>query len=223
MAAAIMLPVLPSCYRMPTTNPHLHYVPAGVTLPVAAHEGDPFRSLKVMAEANPDAVVATDEAGGPLTCAQLLNASLMLAGYMQQRLDVRGGERVLLMLPAYPPLAIGWYAALRCDAGVVSLDPCSSAGEVAVCLSESGARVAIVLADALASVNPMLENGRLRACIAAAPPASDWRRSGGAGQHPRVHAFGDALAAGIEAMPARGSGNAPASPRGARTPHNFLR
>jgi fatty-acyl-CoA synthase len=202
---------------MHTNNPHRNHVPAGVTLPVAAHDGDPFRSLEAIAEASPDAVVAAGGAGGPLTCAQLLEASLMLAGYMQQRLEVRRGERVLLMLPEYPPLAIGWYAALRCDAGVIALDPGSTAGEVAGCLRESGARLAIVVADALASVSPMLEDGRLRGCIAAAPPASNWRRPSGAGRHPRLHEFGDALAAGIEAMPARGPGNTPGLPRGLRT------
>ena len=86
----------------------------------------------------------------------------MLAGYMQQRLEVRRGERVLLMLPEYPPLAIGWYAALRCDAGVIALDPGSTAGEVAGCLRESGARI-----DASDSTIRARGNGALQAALAA--------------------------------------------------------
>lgn len=183
-------------------EPHCNPWPDGVTLPPSASGSNLFERLETGAALYPEAVVATDVDGCRLTCQQLLDASLVLAGYMQQRLELRRGERVLLRMPANPARAIAWYATLRCDAVVVAIAPDSAPGQVARCAWNTSARIAIVMHDELHCVTPLLGRGRLRGSIAVGFGSSSGQEAG-VPRRPRVHAFADAIAAGIAPMPMR--------------------
>ncbi|ODV44294.1 hypothetical protein AWV79_09125 [Cupriavidus sp. UYMMa02A] len=76
-----------------------------------------FRQLEALADAQPDSVAV-----GCATYRDLVDASLALAGYMQQRLGVRAGDHVLLMLDGGESSAIATYAIARCGAQAVALD-----------------------------------------------------------------------------------------------------
>lgn len=177
-------------------------------------------SLDERAEMSPDAI-ALDYHGHHLTYRALADASLTLAGYMQQHLGVRSGDRVLVLMKPCPQFLIACHATRHCGAEVVAVDPESCAAEVAASVADSGACAAVTMQDGISRVAPLLSGDGLRGCIVGAysefagePGTPPWLA---APEHvrdprvpllqPRVHEFSGALAAGI----------APASaPRAAR-------
>lgn len=189
---------------------HDAHWPAGVPDTGDVPERNLFSCLEASAEAFPDKV-AIDYYGRQTSYRSLLGASLTLAGYMQQHLGVRRGDRVLLLMRNCPQFAIAYYAILACDAVVVVLNPMSTSEEVACHADDSGARVAIAMQDMLARLAPLLADGGLHGCIVGA--YSEFAGSPGAASftdspefvrdprvpilQPRVHEFAGALAAGI--------------------------
>jgi fatty-acyl-CoA synthase len=149
--------------------------PAG---PGAPHGWALFRQIEAMAETRPDAF-----AEGGITYRRLLDASLTLAGYMQQRLGVRAGDTVLLLVQDRGDLAIAACATARCGAVAVMTVPEASA---------AGVQVAIAGGDALPVLAPLLDDGSLYGCIVCAEAVS---------ARPGVHDFADALSAGIAPVP----------------------
>ncbi len=85
--------------------------------------------------------------GAVTTYAQLLARSNALAGYLQHRLGVRKGDRVLVISQNTPQWVIACYGAMRAGAVVVPVSPMCKAGEVAFHARDSGARVALVAHD----------------------------------------------------------------------------
>ncbi len=88
-----------------------------------------------------------------------------LAGYLQQRLKVQPGERVLLLCQNSPQFAIAYYAILRADAVVVPANPMNRAAEVKHYLSDSGARLAIAGEEVLEALQPALDEGLCQSLI----------------------------------------------------------
>lgn len=115
---------------------------------------------------------------------ELLDASQMLAGYLQQRLGVRGGASVLLSLDDGPQRAVAVFAIARCGARAVPLDPAAR-------VPDSGARAAIVSPASLPELAPLLDGGTLYGCIVC----------GSAPARPGLHDFAGALSAGIAPLP----------------------
>ena len=118
---------------------------------------------------------------------ELLDASQMLAGYMQQRLGVRSGASVLLSLDDCPQRAVAVFAIDRCAARVVPLDPLDPVSRVPA----SAARAAIVAPALLPELAPLLDDGTLYGCIVC----------GNAPARPGLHDFAGALSAGIAPLP----------------------
>jgi fatty-acyl-CoA synthase len=144
-------PTPPAPLATPAPPAHWAHWPAGVD-----HAPPPPRStlpacLAATAARLPDksAIVF----GGVATrYAQLLARSDALAGFMQQRLGVATGDRVLLIGQNGPQWVTACYAVLRAGAVVVPVNPMSKAGEIAYCAADSGARVALVAQDLLAEL-----------------------------------------------------------------------
>jgi fatty-acyl-CoA synthase len=159
--------------------------------------------------------IAIDYYGSQMSYHTLLEAALNLAGYMQQRLSVRRGERVLLLMQNCPHFAIACYAVLRCGAVAVPVDPMSTPAELARYVADCGARVALATQDMLARLTPLLESGALAGCVVGA--CSEFagqprdvpfmtipafvREPRPARAQPGVHDFAGALAAGIAPTP----------------------
>ena len=80
----------------------------------------------------------------PLSYAQLLRDVKALAGHLQQRCEVRRGDRVLLFGQSCPQFVTAYYAILRAGAAVVPVNAMSTAEEVEHYMHDSQARVAIV-------------------------------------------------------------------------------
>ena len=84
-----------------------------------------------------------------------------LAGYLQQRLGVQAGDRVLLQSQNCPQFTIASYAIFRAGAVLVPVSAMTTATELRYYASDSGARVAIVAQELLASVRPCMAEGLL--------------------------------------------------------------
>jgi fatty-acyl-CoA synthase len=168
------------------SSPHVH-LPAGDP-PAARITGCAlFRQLEALAEMQPDTIAV-----GSTTYRDLLDGSLALAGYMQQRLGVRAGDHVLLMLEDGESSAIASYAVARCGAKPIAPEAHEGGAEIARQAAACGAHVAIAPAAALPELAPLLDDGSLYGCIV--PGAGQFARPG-------VHDLAGAVAAGIAPVP----------------------
>lgn len=132
-----------------TPRAHLRHWPAGVPL-----EATPVRStlpavLAASVAAVPDKPAIVFGDAPPLSYAQLGRAVDALAGYLQQRLDLRPGDRVLLIGQNDPQWVIACQALLRAGAVVVPVSPMCKRAEIAFHARDCGARLACIAAELL--------------------------------------------------------------------------
>jgi len=200
---------------MSAERPHFRFWPAGVPhMPPMLHETLPAR-LSAAAERHPDkAAIVFSEAA--TTYGQLLARTNALAGYLQHRLGVAPGDRVLLVSQNCPQWVVAFQAVLRAGAVVVPVNPMSKAGEIAFHAADSGARVALVAQELLPQVALGDRPGGLDAVVVhayvdalspaaaqagddALPPAVRAPRQPLADPH--LHEFEAAIAAGLSPGP----------------------
>ncbi|MCY1391475.1 Long-chain-fatty-acid--CoA ligase [compost metagenome] len=199
---------------------HYEHWPDNVPHTLVAPNQNLFQLLENSAATQPDKV-AINYYGHCINYQRLHQASMALAGYLQQRLGVQRGDRVMLLMQNCPQFIITYYAVLRCDAAVVAINPMSTGEEIGYYARDSGARVLITTQDILASVQPLLDSAQLAGCIVAA--ASEL--SGRADDVPYLsipdfvreevlplsgtgmHSFSAALAAGLAPCAMRSAGH----------------
>lgn len=146
---------------------HYAHWPEGVPLTMDMPAPSLYELLRTSAEQVPDRT-AIDYYGRQLSYDELHRAVLNLAGYLQQRLGVKRGDRVMLLMQNCPQFIIAYYAILRANAVVVAINPMSSTDEVAYYVGDCGTRVAVVMQDTVGKVRPLLDDGRLADCISGA-------------------------------------------------------
>jgi fatty-acyl-CoA synthase len=98
---------------------------------------------------------AVDYYGGCLTYERLRQEVDALAGFLQQRLGVARGDRVLLYAQNCPQYVIAYYAILRADAVVVPVNPMNRTEELRHYVEDSDATVAIAGQDVLREIAPL--------------------------------------------------------------------
>ncbi|MCM2562534.1 long-chain-fatty-acid--CoA ligase [Lutimaribacter sp. EGI FJ00015] len=108
--------------------------------------------------------------GATLTYAQLDEQVQALAGYLQQKLEVDRGDRVLLYMQNSPQFVIGYYAILRADAVVVPINPMSRHAELEHLARDTGASVALAGQELLQHIAPIVDEGLISHVIAATYP-----------------------------------------------------
>ena len=152
--------------------------------------------------------------GGTMSYAGLHDQVERLAGYLQRRLGVAKGERVLLYMQNSPQFIIAYYAILRADAVVVPVNPMNRTAEMEHFVADTGARVALLGQELLPALRPLLGAGGLEHAVVAcyaeyADPAFDLGAPDAVRQPPLAAldapgavAWRDALAAGETASPA---------------------
>jgi len=106
--------------------------------------------------------------GRHISYRELHDGAQALAGYLQHALGVQRGDRVLLLMQNCPQFVMTYYAALRCGAVVVAMNPMSTADEIAYYAADSGGRVLVTTQDMLARAQPLLDDGRLDGCVVGA-------------------------------------------------------
>ncbi len=108
----------------------------------------PYRSVRDLLEQSfekyPDNPSYTSM-GTTLTYRQLDEASMKLAGYLQQTLGFMRGERVAIMLPNILQYPVALCAIFRAGLVVVNVNPLYTARELKHQLSDSGAKCIVIL------------------------------------------------------------------------------
>lgn len=159
---------------MDTTPLHARFWPKGLPRQAQVPTVPLTHFLEVAAQRYPEKA-AILYAGGVLRYADLLARVEALAAYLQLRLGVAPGDRVLLMSQNCPQFVVAYYAVLRAGAVVVPVNAMCTATELRYYVADSGARVALVAQELLPQVMPCVGAG-LEAVV--------------------VHAYSDALPAG---------------------------
>ena len=112
--------------------------------------------------------------GAVTTYAQLKQRVDAMAAFLQQRLAIGPGDRVLVASQNCPQVVVAFYATLRAGAAVVPVNPMSKSQELRYYAENSGARVAFVAQELLPAVSLGAGAGEFEAVI--------------------VHAYSDAVA-----------------------------
>ena len=135
--------------------PHHRFWPKGIPHDLWVPRVTLTDYLDVAARRYPDKP-AVLYCGAALRYAALKARVDAMAAYLQQRLGVQRGDRVLLMSQNCPQFVIAYFAILRAGAAVVPVNPMSTAPEIRYYAADSGARVAFVAQDLLAQVLPCM-------------------------------------------------------------------
>ena len=101
-----------------------------------------------------------------LTFADFQRETEHMAGYLQQRLGVKRGDRVLLDMQNSPQFMIAYYAILRADAVVVPVNPMNLTQELAHYVRDSGATLAFAAQELLPRLQPLLGQGLQQIVVA---------------------------------------------------------
>lgn len=102
-----------------------------------------YQNLKVSAARYPDQS-AIYYYGNTISYKELDEEVNALAGFLQQKLGVAKGERVLLFMQNSPQFVIGFYAISRADAVVVPINPMLTADELSFYIKDCGINYALV-------------------------------------------------------------------------------
>jgi fatty-acyl-CoA synthase len=204
---------------MPRLTRHHAHWPPGVPHTLELEDCNLFDHLEASARRVPDKA-AVIYYGRATSFRALHAAALALAGYLQQRLGVRRGDRVLLMMQNCPQFFMAYYAAMRCDAVVVALNPMSTQQEIAFYAHDSGARVLVTTQDLVDRATGLLDDDVLDTLLVGATsefaggpqdvpyleiPAFV-REPCHVETRPRVHDLAGALASGIAPGPMHAGG-----------------
>ena len=100
--------------------------------------------------------------------AEFHNEAERIAGYLEQRCEVRKGDRVLLLMQNSPQFMIGYYGILRANAVVVPLNPMNLTQELLRYAKDAGAATMLVSQELYPRVEPLLKSGDLKHVIVAA-------------------------------------------------------
>src|SRR4030095_10678435 len=198
---------------------HYAHWPPGVPHTLEVADCNLFSHLEASARRVPDKA-AVVYYGRQTSFRELHVAALALAGYLQQRLGVRRGDRVLLMMQSCPQFFIAYYAVMRCDAVVVAMNPMSTREEIAFYAKDSNARILVTTQDLTGKSQGWLDEGVLEALVVGA--ASEFagtadevpyleipafvREPRHAEARAGVHEFAGALACGIAPGPMHAGG-----------------
>ena len=131
--------------------PHFRFWPKGVARELRVPQATLPEYLDIAARRYPDKP-AIIYCGSETTYAQLKQRVDALAAFLQQRLGVMPGDRVLLASQNCPQFVAAFYAILRAGAVVVPVNPMSKSGEIRYFAEDSGARVAFVAQELLPNV-----------------------------------------------------------------------
>ena len=123
-------------------------------------------NLEVSARRYPERV-AIHFYGGSLTYRSLWQQVEGLAGFLQKRLNVRKGDRVLLYMQNSPQFIIAYQAILRADAIVIPVNPMNRHAELAHFVSDTGAVAALAGQELASQIIPHLGTGALAGLVLA--------------------------------------------------------
>ncbi|MBT2658180.1 long-chain fatty acid--CoA ligase [Bacillus sp. ISL-18] len=126
-----------------------------------------YDNLKVSANRYPDQD-AIFYYGNKITYEQLDAEVNALAGYLEHKLGVRPGDKVLLFMQNSPQFVIGYYAILRANAVVVPINPMLVADELEFYVRDCEIHTALAGQELIDSVGPLFGKTSLENLVIAA-------------------------------------------------------
>ncbi|MEO2078342.1 MAG: long-chain fatty acid--CoA ligase [Bacillus sp. (in: firmicutes)] len=126
-----------------------------------------YDNLRVSAARYPDQD-AIFYYGNKLSYQQLDEEVTALAGYLQHKLGVKSGEKVLLFMQNSPQFVIGYYAILRANAVVVPINPMLVADELDFYVRDCEIKTALAGQELYERVRPLLGTTTLENLLVAA-------------------------------------------------------
>jgi fatty-acyl-CoA synthase len=126
-----------------------------------------YNNLKVSAERYPDQI-AIHYYGNELTYEQLDVEVNALAGYLEHKLGVKSGEKVLLFMQNSPQFVIGFYAILRANAVVVPINPMLVSDELEFYVKDCEIKTVLAGQELYDRVSPLLGKTSLENLLVAA-------------------------------------------------------
>ncbi|MCM3586781.1 long-chain fatty acid--CoA ligase [Mesobacillus maritimus] len=126
-----------------------------------------YENLQVSARRYPDNL-AIQYYGSTLTYKELDEQVTALAGYLQHKLGVKTGEKVLLFMQNSPQFVIGFYAILRANAAVVPINPMLTANELTFYVKDAEIKTALAGQELTEKVQPLIGTTTLENIVFAA-------------------------------------------------------
>lgn len=151
---------------MRLTN-HFQFWPKYLATTLAVPETSLYDNLAVSARRYPDRI-AIHYYGGLVTYRRFKEEVDVLAGFLQQRLGVDKGDRVILFMQNCPQFIIAYYAILRANAVVVPVNPMNITEELAIYIEDSEAKVAFVAQELYEQIAPLPKRTPLQHVIVVA-------------------------------------------------------
>ncbi len=145
---------------------HYDYWPK-ITKSLTVPEATLYNNLEISASRYPDNT-AISYYGSTLTYRELDQEVKALAGYLQEKLGVTRGEKVLLFMQNSPQFVIGYYAILRADAVVVPINPMLTANELEFYVKDCEIANALISQELYEKAAPLLGSTSLRNLVIAA-------------------------------------------------------
>jgi fatty-acyl-CoA synthase len=145
---------------------HFRFWPDDVPRTIDVPDQSLYENLESSAACVPDKA-AIIYYGKPLSYSELKRQVDLLAGFLQQRCNVRKGDRVLLDMQNSPQFVIGFYAILRADAMVVPVNPMNLTEELRHYVSDSDARTILTAQELYPIFRPLLDGNELDQAIVA--------------------------------------------------------
>ncbi|MEH7094304.1 long-chain fatty acid--CoA ligase [Neobacillus vireti] len=126
-----------------------------------------YDNLKVSAERYPDQN-AIFYYGNKITYEQLDEEVNALAGYLEHKLGVQTGDKVLLFMQNSPQFVIGYYAILRANAVVVPINPMLVTDELEFYVRDCEIKTALAGQELYDRISPLLGKTTLENLVIAA-------------------------------------------------------
>lgn len=148
------------------TNNHFKFWPKRLTKTIGVPETTLYDNLVVTARRYPNKE-AVYYYGAKYCYGELLRQVDYLAGYLEKRLNIKQGERVILFMQNSPQYLIAFYAILRARAIVVPINPMNTKNEISYYVKDCNIETAIVGQELFNQIEPLQGNTSLKNIIVA--------------------------------------------------------
>lgn len=146
---------------------HFEHWPVRVPHTLTVPETTLYDNLEISARRYPDKA-AIYYYGAEITYSHLLREVDALAGFLEKKLSVTRGEKVLLFVQNSPQFVIGYYAILRAGAVVVPINPMNTAEELRFYIHDCQMKTGIIGNELYERIQPVVDSTTLKNVIIAA-------------------------------------------------------
>jgi fatty-acyl-CoA synthase len=145
---------------------HFEHWPVRVPYTLTVPETTLYDNLEISARRYPEKT-AIYYYGAEITYRQLLREVDALAGFLEKKLSVTRGEKVLLFVQNSPQFVIGYYAILRAGGVVVPINPMNTAEELRFYIHDCQMKTGIIGQELYERIQPVFDSTTLKNVIIA--------------------------------------------------------